>query len=55
MPESSFCDVCTLALFWLLQYMILLGYIVYVVAHMTGRELFYCANLNLININKTNE
>ena len=54
MPESTFCDICTLALFWL-QYLILLGYIVYAVTYITGRELIYCANLDLVHINRTNE
>ena len=55
MPESTLCDICTLALFWLLQYLILLGYVVYTVTYITGRELIYCANLDLVNINRTNE
>ena len=50
MPESTFCDICTLALFWLLQYLILLGYVVYTVTYITGRELIYCANLALVHI-----
>ena len=55
MPESTFCDICTLALFWLLQYLILLGYVVYTITYITGRELIYCANLALVHINRTNE
>ena len=55
MPESTLCDICTLALFWLLQYLILLGYIVYTMTYVTGRELIYCANLALVHMNRTNE
>ena len=55
MPESTFGDICTLALFWLLQYLILLGYVVYTVTYITGRELIYCANLALVHINRIND
>ena len=55
MPESTLCDICTLALFWLLQYLILLGYVVCVITYITGRELIYCSNLALVHMNRTNE
>ena len=55
MPKSTFSDICTLTLFWLLQYLILLGYVVYTVTYITGRELIYCGNLALVHINRTNE
>ena len=37
--ENSLCDICTLALFWFLQYLILFGYTMYTVITLTGREL----------------
>ena len=55
MPENSLCDICTLALFWFLQYLILFGYTMYTVITLTGRELLYCANLRLVFNNRTNE
>ena len=55
MPQSNICDNCTLALLWLLQYLIVMGYIIYVVTYITGRELLPCIDIGIGSKNKTDE
>ena len=55
MPQSNICDNCTLALLWLLQYLIVMGYVIYIVTYITGRELLPCIDSRLEFKNKTDE
>ena len=55
MPQSNICDNCTLALLWLLQYLIVMGYVIYIVTYITGRELLPCIVLQAEFKNRTDE
>ena len=49
------CDTWTLTLLLALQFTILLVFALFIATTISGRELLYCSNLNLLNINRTNE
>ena len=49
------CDTWTLTLLLALQFTILLVFALFIATTISGRELLYCSNLSLLNINRTNE
>ena len=55
MPQSNICDNCTLALLWLLQYLIVMGYVIYIVIYVTDKGLLPCIDLEIEFKNKTDE
>ena len=48
-------EECCMALFFTLQYFILLMYALLVATHLSGREFLYCVHLNLGRWNHTDE